>query len=71
MSKKVCRFNEQWLKDDRFKAWLQKNKSVTSARCKLCAIDFNLSNMGLGAVISHSTGKKHLRNVENSKASFF
>ena len=71
MSKKVCRFNEQWLNDDRFKAWLQKDKSVTSARCKLCSISFNLSNMGISAVISHSSGKKHLQNVEISKASFF
>lgn len=66
-------FNEQWVKDDRFKVWLEKGKSsVTTVTCKHCSISFNLSNMGIGAVVSHSTGKKHLQNFENSsRANFF
>ena len=54
MSRKgVCRFNEQWLRDDTFKTWLKKDKSsVTTAGCKHCSISFDLSNMEIGAVVT-------------------
>lgn len=72
MSKKLCRFNEEWLKDDRFKDWLEKdNSSVSQAKCRLCVTSFNLSNMGIRAVVSHSTGKKHLSFTTSYKTSNF
>ena len=72
MSKKICHFNEEWRRDDRFKDWLERDQSsVSKAKCKFCAISFNLSNMGIGAVVSHSPGNKHLSNINSSKITNF
>ena len=52
-------FNPLWLEDDEFKSWLCSSKESDKARCKLCKKDFELSNMGRQALISHASGKKH------------
>jgi len=61
MSKKSKRtfFNTKWLEDDEFKPWLAQSKKQNEARCKVCKKDFDLSNMGRQAVVSHAAGKKH------------
>ena len=57
--KKKTIFNPLWLEDDEFKSWLCSSKESDKARCKLCKKDFELSNMGRQALISHASGKKH------------
>ena len=60
MSKKKdkCVFNESWLVDERFSGWIKKiNK--WRAYCSCCAKDFDISNMGVSALVSHTGGKKH------------
>ena len=52
-------FNPLWLEDDEFKSWLCSSKESDKARCKLCKKDFELSNMGRQALISHASGKRH------------
>ena len=50
---------------------LQKIFPTGPARSQHCSISFNLSNMGIGAVVSHSAGKECLENVQNtSRANF-
>ena len=73
MLKKVCSFNDDWFNDPRFSKWIARDKSSVKARCTICGCSFNLSNMGIGAVISHSTGKKHISKtvVVTSTLSFY
>ena len=71
MSKDHSTFLDDWLKDPEFSRWVAKvpNDSL-SARCKFCKKSFTLSNMGRQALVSHASGKKHLKNV-HSISTFF
>lgn len=70
--KDKCIFNDSWLSDQRFSEWLKK-ATAYRAYCKLCAKDFDISNMGVSALVSHAGGKKH-QEIQKSKtacAGFF
>ena len=54
-------FKEEWLSDPLFEKWLVIGKDKKSAKCKICQVQLNLSNMGRRAVISHMDGKKHVQ----------
>ena len=62
--KRKCSFNDDWMRDDRFKQWLQKGPDIHSAKCSLCYTTFDIANMGKSAIESHSTGKKHLKALD-------
>ena len=72
MSLKKTLFNEDWLKDSQFSSWIARSIHKDKARCKLCATDFQLGNMGKQALLSHARGKKHRKiiavKVESQKA---
>ncbi|XP_048513397.1 uncharacterized protein LOC125501448 isoform X1 [Athalia rosae] len=57
---KNTKFNEEWLQEVDFSAWL---KAVSgkphSAQCTWCHTTFSLSNMGRRALSSHAESKKH------------
>ena len=59
MSLKKTLFNEDWLKDSQFSSWIARSIHKDKARCKLCATNFQLGNMGKQALLSHARGKKH------------
>ena len=60
MSKKnVTYFQDEWLDDDRFSKWVMKTHLKIHARCSICQRDFDLSVMGVSALLSHASGKKH------------
>ena len=59
MSLKKTLFNEDWLKDSQFSSWIARSSHKDKARCKVCATDFQLGNMGKQARLSHARGKKH------------
>ena len=60
MSKKnVTYFQDEWLDDDRFSEWVMKTHLKTHARCSISQRDFDLSTMGLSALLSHASGRKH------------
>ena len=60
MSKKnVTYFQDEWLDDDRFPKWVMKTHLKTHARCSIYQRDFDLSTMGVSALLSHARGKKH------------
>ena len=42
-----------------FKDWIQRHENNYKASCKVCQKAIDLSNMGRGALISHSQGKGH------------
>ena len=43
MSKKgTNQFKDEWFKDARFNKWLEKDTSVTNAKCNLCCKAFNI-----------------------------
>ena len=48
------------MEEDAFKTWLSKAADKKQARCRLCKKDFELSNMGKKALLSHAAGKKHI-----------
>ena len=64
MSLKKTLFNEDWLKDSQFSSWIARSIHKDKARCKLCATDFQLGNMGKQALLSHARGKKHRRSLQ-------
>lgn len=56
--KDKCIFNDKWLRDNRYSSWLHK-ANKWRAYCKFCSKDFDISNMGISALDSHASGKKH------------
>ena len=52
-------FSDCWLVEDAFKSWHSKAADKKQARCRLCKKDFELSNVGKRALLSHAAGKKH------------
>ena len=54
-------FKEAWLNDSLFEKWLVKGTDKKSAKCKICQVQFNLSNVGCRAVTSHMESKKHIQ----------
>ena len=62
MSKKKtdkCIFKDNWLVDDRFTEWVEKNDSKWKACFKFCSKGFDISSMGVSALASHVAGKKY------------
>ena len=65
-----CKFSTLWLSDDRFKSRLSPVLGKNDrARCTVCGVDFDVSNMGVAAVKSHMDGKKHKLKVSDKAAS--
>lgn len=67
--KKKTIFNNDWLHDPRLEYIESVPKDPHSGYCKLCCKIFDLSNMGIRALVSHVGGKKHERRLENAKQS--
>ena len=68
----MCYFNEEWLRNDRFKGWLTGDLLLaTKTKCKFCLRSFNLSNMGIGGLVNHCSVKKHVKNMGNSMTCMF
>lgn len=71
------KFNLEWLQIEKYKKWLQKaDSNENKAMCKICNVQFDISNMGLPAIESHDKGAKHKRlmvqdNPKNSVLNFF
>lgn len=68
-------FDESWLQDPLFSAWLKKRDDFT-AECKLCRTDISIKYEGKRALVVHSEGKKHKLLFKNkssmtSVSSFF
>ena len=65
--KRSNKFNSDWLAYPKYKKWLDRHQSSELyAYCKLCKSDIHLESIRLGAVASHSKGKKHLRMIAQS-----
>lgn len=60
-------FQPQWLIESlhpSFKTWLEKDPiSNEKFLCRLCCVSKELSNMGIGALNSHASGKKHKEKI--------
>ena len=60
--KYLSKFNIEWLNVERYKKWLRAvEKSDEYARCCVCRVEFDIGNIGITAVESHSKGAKHKR----------
>ena len=58
-------FNSAWLQEELFKPWLGTvEKDNHKARCIVCGLTFEVSNMGKQTLISHSKGKKHVEKLK-------
>ena len=65
-----CKFSFLWLADDRVKSWLSPVPARDDrARCTACSVNFDVSNMGGAAVVSHMHGKKIKEKLENKAKS--
>ena len=54
-----CSFQDEWLSDDCFRAWVGKTGNKKETRCVVCNRDINISEMGSSALHSHTYGKNH------------
>ena len=59
-------FKDEWLKDAHFNTWLEKDTSVTKAKCKLCCKTFDIGNMGIADLESHAKGDKYKMKLSSS-----
>jgi hypothetical protein len=66
-------FQDLWLENETFKAWLQKKPGDPhKARCKVCAKDISISLHGITALHSHADGTKHKERLpKDTPISFF
>src|ERR1043165_9603990 len=70
MPKNVSTFNDQWLDRNRHASWVwlqRKNDNNRRAICTLCKTDFDIGNMGIGAIVSHEKGKKHIQALRSTE----
>ena len=56
--KNVTYFQDEWLGGNRFSKWVMKTHLKIHARCSICQRDFDLSIMGVSALLSHASGGK-------------
>ena len=54
-----CHFQDNWLSDDKFSAWVRRAPTSLKAHCRVCKRDFDISTMGRTALTSHAKGDKH------------
>ena len=61
MAARISSFQDSWLSDSKFSAWIKKHPtSTTQAIFKLCSNKvIDLSRMGASALVSHSGGARH------------
>ena len=61
----VCTFQDKWLTDPELSDWTVKvTGQPTKARCVVCKKDIDVSSMGKGAVVSHSSGTGHQKRIK-------
>ena len=60
--KRVSKFKQEWslkLKEE-YLSWLEPNATLERhAECSICCTDFDIGNIGIGAIESHRKGKRH------------
>lgn len=52
-------FQHDWLQDEKYSSWLQKDDSAEKARCKICSESFSVTSLGLTTLKVYASGKKH------------
>lgn len=76
-NKRVCRFQESWLKDDKFEKWISECKNEKSfAKCNFCETKISVKYDGVRALIAHMKTDKHMKracqnNTSQSIENFF
>ena len=66
--KSLCKFNTDWLVNEKYKLWLAKRKNDNCAKFTLCLKEIDLSTMDANALDSHAKGKKHYDIAKNHSA---
>ena len=67
MPKRTTTFDDNWLQDARFSAWIAKSAvSKSEAYCNVCKKSFSVGNGGLYQVIQHNEGVKHVSRAKES-----
>ena len=71
MSKKHSKstFKDEWLLNPKYKSWVKKI-SLNIARCSFCNKHIDVSSMGVSALESHSTSKKHKQIVSDRSKNY-
>ena len=73
-------FNDNWIRGrdtkdrngDSLSLWCNSVKNDKhAARCSVCSKTFSIANMGLGQVLAHADGKKHIENVGHCRGQTF
>ena len=64
------KFSSLWLANDPVKSWLSPVPARDDrARCTVCSVNFDVSNMGVAAVVSNMHGKRITEKLENKAKS--
>ena len=69
--KSLCKFNTEWLVNEKYKLWFAKGKNDNCAKCILCSKEIDLSTMGANVLDSHAKGKKHCGIAKNRSAGLY
>ena len=67
-SELLCKFNTDWLVNEKYKLWLAEGKNDNCAKCILFSKDIDLSTMDVNALDSHTKVKTHCGIVKNHSA---
>ena len=62
-----CSFQDEWLSDDCFRAWISKRDNKKEARCVVYKRNIDISAMGSSALHSHTSGKNLELTTAHSK----
>ena len=65
----VSLFQDEWFSDERCSKWIGKAPTPTEARCLVCKKNFDISLMGVSALASHASGKKHQSKLSGKNSS--
>ena len=58
--KRVSKFKQEWSLKEEYSSWLKPNAtSERHAECSICCTDFDIGNIGIGAIESHRKGERH------------
>ena len=54
-----CSFQDKWLTESEFSAWLNRDKDLTKTYCRLCMKNFSVAKHGIKALVKHTSCSKH------------
>lgn len=65
---KNCHFKDEWTRNNKYSEWIKPTKNSKKAKCVWCRTEINIANMGVSALDSHASGRKHMQHARTSSS---